>query len=188
MIVKSHLLSLFFLVLLPCQARSEIQPGSTLRIQIMGVPLDEKAKIDSMYPVGESGTVNLPYVGQIHAAGLSSENLSKTIESALKRGGIFDNPTIQVFSNAGEDGPQEQFVHVGGQVLKTGPVQFRKGLTLFQAVQAAGGSSEFGSLKRVQLLRDGKTQLFDLTKPENMMLPVKSEDTLIVPQKSAFGG
>jgi len=169
-------------------AKSEIQAGTTVKIEIMGVPGEEKIKIDSMYPVAEGGKINMPFVGKIQAAGLTSEALSDLIEASYIKAGIYENPTIQVFADRGFDGPQEQFVHVGGQVRKTGRVNFQKGLTLYQAVQAAGGTTEFGSMKRVQLLRDGKTQSFDLTKPEFMTFPVKPSDTLIVPQKTIFNG
>ncbi|MEK6232657.1 MAG: hypothetical protein N2A42_12480, partial [Luteolibacter sp.] len=62
-----------------------------------------------------------------------------------------------------------------------------KNLTIYQAVQAAGGATEFGSLKRVKLYRNGKTQTFDLSNPQFMRVPLQPNDTLEVPQKNWLG-
>ncbi|RYD60124.1 MAG: hypothetical protein EOP83_20190 [Verrucomicrobiaceae bacterium] len=49
----------------------------------------------------------------------------------------------------------EAVVTIGGQVRRPGPVPFRKDLTIYAAVQAAGGATEFGSMRRVKVIRDG---------------------------------
>jgi len=76
---------------------------------------------------------------------------------------------------------------VGGQVRRPGPVNFRKGLTLYAAVQEAGGATEFGSMRRVKVMRDGKSTVHNLTKDEAKMLAVEAGDTIEVPQKTIFG-
>jgi hypothetical protein len=60
-------------------------------------------------------------------------------------------------------------------------------MTLHQAVQAAGGATEFGSLKRAKLYRDGKVQTYDLIDPESMLIQIEPDDTIEVPQKNWFG-
>jgi polysaccharide export outer membrane protein len=166
---------------------SQIEAGNSVQITIMGVPLEEKSKIEGIYPVSESGTVNLPYIGAVRAAGSKPESLALTIQAAYRSAEIFTNPTIQVISNAAGANVVQQLVHVGGQVRRTGPVQFQKDLTIYQAVQSAGGATEFGSLKRVKLYRNGKTQTLDLTNPQMMRMPLEPNDTLEVPQKNFLG-
>jgi hypothetical protein len=55
-------------------------------------------------------------------------------------------------------------------------------------VQAAGGATEFGSLKRVKLYRAGKTQTYDIENPQFKQIPLQPDDTLEVPEKGLFGG
>jgi polysaccharide export outer membrane protein len=168
-------------------AVSQIEAGSSVQISIMGVPGEEKSKIDAIYPVSESGSVNMPFIGNIRAAGLRPETLAASIQNAYKSAQIYNDPTIHVISTREGAGVREQVIHVGGQVRRTGPVPFQKNLTIYQAVQAAGGATEFGSLRRVKLYRSGKTQTLDLTKPQLMRIPMQPDDTLEVPQKDWIG-
>lgn len=166
---------------------AQIESGNSVQITIMGVPVEEKSKIEGIYPVSDSGTVNLPYIGAVRAAGSKPESLALTIQAAYRSAEIFTNPTIQVISNAAGANVVQQLVHVGGQVRRTGPVQFQKDLTIYQAVQSAGGATEFGSLKRVKLYRNGKTQTLNLTNPQMMRMPLEPNDTLEVPEKNFLG-
>ncbi len=84
--------------------------------------------------------------------------------------------------------PAEQAtVTVGGQVRAPGPVRHTDKLTLYTAIQAARGATEFGSMKRVKLLRDGKPEIYDATDDTEMQTPLKPGDVVIVPQKTLFG-
>ncbi len=166
---------------------AQIETGTSVQITIMGVPGEEKQKIDAVYPVGQNGTVNMPFIGSIRAAGLQPESLAASIQNAYRSAQIYRNPTIQVIDTRGGMTAREQMVHVGGQVRRPGPVAFQKNLTLYQAIQGAGGATEFGSLKRVKLFRNGKTQTYDVTKPQFMRVPMQRDDTIEVPQKNWLG-
>lgn len=185
--LKSIATCLMAAICLLSPAFSQIEAGNSVQITIMGVPGEEKSKIDAIYPVSESGTVNMPFIGNVRAAGLRPETLAVSIQNAYKSAQIYTDPTIQVISTREGAGVREQVVHVGGQVRRTGPVSFQKNLTIYQAVQAAGGATEFGSLKRVKLYRAGKTQSYDLTNPQFMRVPLQPDDTLEVPQKNWLG-
>jgi polysaccharide export outer membrane protein len=58
---------------------------------------------------------------------------------------------------------------------------------LYQAIQAAGGPTEFGSMKRVKLFRGGRQTMYDVTKSQFMSIPVQPNDTIEVPQKNMLG-
>lgn len=188
MTLNSFFVCLFALIALVTLGKSQIEAGTSVQITIMGVPAEEIAKVQGIYPVSESGTINLPIVNErIHAAGMSQEALATTIQNVYKARQIYTNPTIQVISTREGSGVQEQMVHIGGQVRKTGPVAYQKNLTIYQAVQAAGGATEFGSLKKVKLYRNGKTLTYDLTNPQFMRVPLEPADTLEVPEKNWLG-
>lgn len=186
-ILRAIFSCLLLQMMLAAPALSQIEAGRSVQIAIMGVPSEEKGKIDANYPVSESGTINLPFIGTMRAAGMSSEGLAVAIQNAYKRAEIYDEPTIHVFSNTIGGAIENQVVHLGGQVRKTGPLSYQKNLTIYQAVQAAGGATEFGSMKKVKLFRNGKMQTFDITKDQFKNVPLEPNDTLEIPQKNWFG-
>lgn len=186
--IKSLAICLLALVTLVSPAFSQIEAGTSVQITIMGVPGEEKSKIDSMYPVSEGGTVNLPFIGTMRAAGLRPEALAASIQNAYKSAEIYTDPTIQVVWTTEGGGVRQQVVHVGGFVRKTGPVIFQRNLTIWQAVQAAGGANEFGSLRRVKLYRAGKTQTYDIDNQQFKQIPLQPDDTLEIPEKNIWGG
>ena len=53
-----------------------------------------------------------------------------------------------------------------GHVRKPEQYEFEKGMTVFQALQAAGGAAEYGAINRAGLFRNGKAQNIGLTQPE----------------------
>lgn len=164
----------------------QIQAGRAVQIAIMGVPAEEKAKLDAVYPVSESGTINMPYIGQVRAAGLRAEQLASSLESQYKAARIYRNPTFQVMDTSAKT-LEELKVHVGGFVRRPGPTPYTRGLTLWQAIQAAGGATEFGSMMRVKLTRQGKMKQYDVTKAQFQQIPLEPEDSIEVPQKSWRG-
>lgn len=166
---------------------SQIQAGQSVMIKIMGVAPEEKVKIDETYTVSKHGKISLPYiVDEIQAAGLDSDQLAKSIQKAYRDGDIFKEAVIQVISNQNEIQPVAQVVHVGGKVQKPGATAFLKGLTVYQAVQAAGGPTDFGAMSRVILWRDGKQKEIDLTTAEGKAVVSMPNDTIEVPAKGIF--
>ncbi|MBK1881596.1 polysaccharide biosynthesis/export family protein [Luteolibacter pohnpeiensis] len=183
---KKILLIIGLIVSAILPASAQIQSGKAIQITIKGVPVEESAKIDGMYPVSQSGFVTMPMIGAVQAAGNSSESLARKIEAAYKSGKIYRNPTIQVIDSSAQEINQE-VVHVGGLVGRPGPTPFTQGLTLYQAIQAAGGPTTFGSMYRVKVFRDGKQQQYDLTQAKYMEIKLQPGDTIEVPQKNLIG-
>jgi|AntRauTorcE11897_2_1112592.scaffolds.fasta_scaffold25542_1 polysaccharide export outer membrane protein len=182
--ILSGLISLAYLM---TPVMGQIEAGQSIQIKILGVPVGEKGKIDEVYSVTEKGIVSMPFVGDVHAEGLTAGELAKSIERAYREGEIFSNPTIQVVSNGLEKEVNREVVHVGGKVKNSGPRPFMRKMTVFQAVQAAGGANEFGAMNRVILWRDGKQEVVDLTDAEGMGVLVEPDDTIQVPQKNWRG-
>lgn len=159
---------------------SQIEAGKAIRITIKGIPAEDKAIIEEVYPVTEEGTVNLPYVGKINAAGKTTEQLARDIEKAYVDAKIFIEPAVEA-ALAKSKAPDVHVIHIGGEVRRPGPIAFTEGMTLWEAIQAAGGATEFGSLKRVKLYRDGKQTTYDMTNKEALSVPLKVNDTIEVP-------
>lgn len=170
----------------PLTAQSVISPGRAIQIEIRGVPQEECARVNGMYTVSESGYITMPFINNVRAAGLSPTALGSSIAAAYRSAQIYTNPNVQVQSSSAE-AIEKQMVHLGGAVRKTGPVEFTQGMTIYQAVQAAGGPTEFGAINRVQLLRGGNVRTLDLKMTTFMNFPLQLNDTITVPEKNWLG-
>lgn len=168
-----------------------ISPKETLNVDIRGIPAGEQARIKGQYIVTPAGNIFMPMIeGGIKASGLTSADLSRKIESAYKKAGIYKTPRISVVSTKDEAlKPIDVLeVSVGGHVKAVGLRPYKRNMTLFDAVTAAGGASPFGSIKRVELHRGKEKNIYDLRTQKGMSIKVKAGDKIIVPQKGPFGG
>jgi polysaccharide biosynthesis/export protein VpsN len=165
-----------------------ISAGRAIEIQLKGVPSEEMALVSGTYTVSESGMISMPLLNTpIRAAGQSATSLARSIEAAYRSAKIYTTPTINVIHSTNES-LNQLTVTVGDQVVSPGPVPYVRGLTLYNAVQAAKGATPFGSMKRVRLTRGGQSKVYNLTDPKYMNIPVEPGDTIQVPQKNPFGG
>lgn len=185
--LKKLILAFVSLLLLSVTAQAQIQAGKAINITISGVPDQDKTTITGVYPVSDGGMINMPFIGLVRAAGMDNQSLANALQSRYRGAGIYTNPTIQVMYNDQTGKLDQETVTVGGQVGRPGPVPFSKELTLWQAIQAAGGATPFGSMYRVKLFRDGNQKTYDLTKAQFMRVPLQRNDTIEVPQKNAWG-
>lgn len=172
--------------LLPCGA--EIRVGDNLQLILKGVPAAEKAKVDGAYVVGASGSIRIPLADvSVRAVGLNGEQLARKIEAVFREAQIYTKPTIEVVTNDVVGATQAQ-VSVGGQVKRPGPQPFRPGLTIVQAIQAAGDMTMWGTRKRVQVERNGKRFTLDLRKGDHRNFKLLANDTITVDQRGPFDG
>jgi polysaccharide export outer membrane protein len=163
--------------------QNQIEAGKSITVEIRGVPPEEQGRINGAYFVGDNGTINMPYVGAVSAAGLKPEVLAARLEASYRAAEIYRNPSFQVVADVEGANPNQNFVHMGGQVGRAGPIPFQRGLTLWQAIQAAGGPTPFGTLQRVKVLRGGQQRQYDVTQVEAMQVQLQPNDAIDVPQK-----
>lgn len=181
--MKSLLTMLLTLTCAALPVFGQIQVGKSITITVSGIPTEEKGRIDGPYPVADNGSVNMPFIGEVRAVGLKPEILAKTLEARYRTAQIYRNPTFQVVANVEGGALDEAVVHVAGQVGRNGPVKYNRGMTLFQAIAAAGGPTPFGTMRRVKVLRGGQQRQYDLTELQNMQIPLEPSDTIEVPPK-----
>lgn len=78
-------------------------------------------------------------------------------------------------------------VIVGGQVTKPGPIEYKDKTTIYSMIFAAGGPTNFGSLKRVKVYRHGKPFTLDPTNDQSKNEALaEPDDTIEVPQKNVW--
>lgn len=185
-----RILVFFALVLVASQQliaqTTSISAGRAIEIQLKGVPSEEMALVSGTYTVSESGMISMPLLNTpIRAAGQSATSLARSIEAAYRSAKIYTTPTINVIHST-DQSLNELTVTVGGKVVGPGPVKYVQGLTLYNAVQAARGPTEFGAMNRVSVIRRGKIKQYDLNNTEHMNILVEPGDTITVPAKNIF--
>jgi protein involved in polysaccharide export with SLBB domain len=171
-------------------AVAQILSGRSIEIRIQGVPPDEKGRIDGLYSVSGSGTVRMPLIGpngsgaEVSVAGMSTNAAAAKLEALYKNAGIYTSPTFQINDTAVGAAVRQEMVTVSGFVTGPGPKPYTPGMTLYQAVTAAGGPNTFGNLKKVLLMRGKTNRVYDLTNLQDRSVVLQPDDTIEVPEKS----
>jgi len=78
---------------------------------------------------------------------------------------------------------RNDFVTIGGFVRAAGPKPWTPGLTIYQAVIAAGGANEFGDVKRTLLMRGKLSRTYNLNNLQDRNIELQADDTIEVPEK-----
>lgn len=118
-----------------------ISVGDDISVSVYNEPdLSVKAKVD------QRGAIQLPLIGWIAVAGLSTDQVSEDITERLKDGYLV-NPSVIVKIDA------HLPVYVNGEVRKPGAFVYTVGLTVDQAVALAGGLKDRASREKWYVLR-----------------------------------
>lgn len=123
-----------------------IGPGDQLIVRIWG-QINFNAKVT----VDRSGSIYLPQIGEIHVVGLQYAQLQDHISDAVRR--IYKNFNLSV--ELGELRSIQVFVV--GQARRPGNYTLSSLSTLVTALFSTGGPSVHGSLRDIQLRRNGQT-------------------------------
>lgn len=149
-----------------------LRPGDKLAINIF----QEEDLSQRELQIDEAGTISLPLIGDMQAAGLSPGQLSRAIEAAYGRNYLRDPQANVVLLEA-----RERTVSVEGEVKTAGVYKVQPGYTLLSALALAGSPTERAKLDEVLIFRtvDGQRMggRFDVTEVRAGRMP----DPLIVP-------
>ena len=118
-------------------------PFDKLAIAVFGIP-----ELSGTFQVDASGSLAVPLVGSIRAAGMTPAELTDKIVAGLRQSHVRD-PRVTVNI---EEAASQQFT-VDGQVTQPGSYPVMGNLSLMRAVAAAKGTSEFARLDDVVVFR-----------------------------------
>lgn len=127
---------------------STIGPDDVFRMQIVG-----EKDLPEEYQVSSDGTVDLPYIHRIQAAGLEAPELAQLVRDKLVADQILKDPSVIVTIKE----YRSKKITVLGQVQKPGSFPFASGMTLLQAVSVSGGFTSIAKTDRLNLTRKTKT-------------------------------
>jgi len=174
------ILTLFIFILFSADEGFKIMPGDTVILTVFG-----EESMSGRYEVDEDGTLNIPPVGRIKVAGLSSNEIENYLVNYLK-GGYMVEPRIKV-----EIIPSPlRNVFVLGEVKNPGSYDPRKGRTIIDYILIAGGPTPFSGdtitlLRREEnaLKRIGSFSLSELIKTGNTGIDLSAGDIIYVSRK-----
>jgi polysaccharide biosynthesis/export protein len=110
-------------------------------------------------PVRPDGKISMPLIGDLTAAGLTPEDVAKSIKQRLKS--FIRDPNVTVIIKELRSHEYLTLVRVTGAVNNPLSLNFRQGMTTLDAVLAAGGLNDYASPNKTKLYRviNGKTHI-----------------------------
>jgi len=160
------------------EVSGRLRPGDGLSIRIdAGAPTGQSPTPTDVI-VDDQGNIELPLVGQIKAAGLTTSELAERIQSNyVPRYYVRCTASVLV---------AQRFFYVGGEVKAPGRFLWSEDTTVMKAINTAGGFTDYANRRKVQLARGkGPLQIFDC---EDLMrhpakdVPIRPGDTVTVPR------
>jgi polysaccharide export outer membrane protein len=141
----------------PVPSNYQVGPGDLLDIQLYG-----NQNQSYQLPVGRNGQINFPQLGPITVAGELFSTVQSQIESRVA------HQMIGVHASVTMSQTRSIQVFVMGDAFRPGVYTISGLATMTSALYAAGGISKTGSLRRVQLIRNG--QVIDTLDLYNLLI------------------
>ncbi|WP_412101796.1 polysaccharide biosynthesis/export family protein [Paraburkholderia sp. XV] len=110
------------------------------------------------FVIDQDGNLDFPYVGPIHVEGLKPEQVQRRLAVALTKVFVKPQVTVRVASFRAKQ------IYVDGEVHTPGTLPLNDiPMTLYDAVNRAGGFAATADQSRMVLVRDGNSYSLDLT-------------------------
>jgi polysaccharide export outer membrane protein len=143
-------------------------------------------------PVRPDGKITVPLVGDIPAGGRTTDQVGAEIQQKLAQ--YIRDPQVAVILTALRSHEYLSRVRVTGAVRSPISIPYRQGMTVLDAVLAAGGTTEFAAPDRTELYRRnsaGTSQAYSIRLEKILQkgdlannYPVQPGDVITVPQRT----
>lgn len=130
----------------PVPADYVLGPGDEVDLKLWGA-----VDADLRLAVDRNGQVSIPRVGTVNVAGVRASQLEQTLRGQISR--VYNN--FQISATLGQLRSIQVFVV--GQARRPGAYTVSSLSTLISALFESGGPAATGSMRNIQLKRDGKT-------------------------------
>lgn len=148
-------------------------------------------ELGATIPVRPDGKISLPLIGDVVAGGRTPEEVSADVKKRLET--YVRDPQVAVILTELRSHEYLSRVRVTGAVRQPVSITYRQGMTVLDAVLAAGGPNEFAASDSTELYRKngGGTTTFDvklgkiMKKGElNTNFAVQPGDIITVPERA----
>jgi len=166
----------------PLTADTIARPTGTLRSgDLLKIRVYRDSELTGQYLIDAQGTVQIPGLGVVRAAGLDPTQVQERLVDALRSRG-FRAPEIAV----------QPLIRVSvlGQVRAPGLYPVDPGVSIIQLLTLAGGPTETANLKRAQVVREDRAFVVDLQSALGGSaagrVALYSNDVVYVPQRHSL--
>jgi polysaccharide export outer membrane protein len=161
---------------LPVPANYALGPGDTVNVLLYGNEQDEL-----LLEVGRDGSLLFPRLGMINVAGLTFAELKEVIGIRVKSQFVGTSAIVSIGALRSIN------VFLAGEVIAPGNYSVSGLSTVTQVLYAAGGVTDIGTMRNIQVKREGKVivtfDLYDLLLRGDTSNDIRlsSGDTVFVP-------
>jgi polysaccharide export outer membrane protein len=142
-------------------------PEDLLRVTVWKSP-----DLSGEVPIRPDGTISMPLIGDVPAAGLTANVLAKRIGERLTEYVSSPIVTVQVKE------VNSYFIYVLGEVLKPGKYPLKSYANVMQGISLAGGFGPFASKNKIKVLRNMRTGSPGHEEKRQVEIPVHYDDIL----------
>ena len=132
---------------IPTPPNYRLGPGDEVVVDIWGASQNTIRQV-----ISPEGTINLQELGPAYLSGMTVEEAGRFLKAEL--GKIYSNENNQIRVTLGNTRTIQ--INIMGEVVQPGTYALSAFSTVFHALYRAGGVNRIGSLRDVQLVRDGK--------------------------------
>jgi polysaccharide export outer membrane protein len=159
---------------------------------IVQVSVWRNPELSVTVPVRPDGRISVPLIGDVMAGGRTSQEVAQSIEERLAT--YVRDPKVAVILTDLRSHEFISRVRVTGAVQQPVSVPYRQGMSVLDAVLAAGGTNEFAAADRTRLYRrsaNGATQTLEVKLGRILKsgdletnYPVQPGDVITVPERA----
>lgn len=149
---------------------THLRAGDRIKINVYG-----EDALTGEYDINPAGSVTMPLIGSVRAAGRTQAELGRDIAARYRSGGLLQDPKVTVAV------VQFRPFYVLGEAASPGEYPFRSGLTVHAAVAMAGGFT-YRASKSFVLIRHAGEEIwkeYPLTEP----VVIAPGDLIRVPER-----
>jgi protein involved in polysaccharide export with SLBB domain len=168
--------------------RQKLGPGDRITYRVV-----EDEDEPRSLTVTDSGDLEVPYYGLVHAAGKTSLQLAQEIKALLEKQ-LYYQATVVIAIEVVNKTRVSGKVYVTGQVRNSGGYEIPAGenFTVSKAILSAGGFSDFSDKKNVRLVRKSASgeqtfviNVLDIWNKSDLAkdLVVQPDDLIVVPAR-----
>ena len=161
---------------LPVPENYALGPGDSVSVLLYGSEQDEL-----LLMVNRDGSLQFPRLGSINVAGLTFADLKAVIEDRVERQFVGTNAVVSIGKLRSIN------VFLAGEVIAPGSYSVSGLSTVTQVLYAAGGVTDIGTMRNIQVKRQGKAvvsfDMYDLLLRGDTTSDIRlsSGDTVFVP-------
>ena len=139
---------------------------------ILKVTVWKSPDLSGEVTIRPDGTISMPLIGDVPAAGLTANALAKRIGERLTEYVSSPVVTVQVKE------VNSYFIYVLGEVVKPGKYPLKSYANVMQGISLAGGFGPFASKNKIKVLRTVNTGSEGHEKKRQVEIPVHYDDIL----------